>query len=145
MLRRSPNNMKSLHISQNIARSGCRPSNFRSSFTQSPQVFLPLHSNPASSTLLPNHLRSHTPDAQTISIYHASPQWPHAFNTQKTTNGGVTCFAFYGFNATSTNLSHHHTHCPLQAMLIFSLHCPSSVYLSLYMTWCTMHGAARDM
>ena len=36
-------NMKSLDMSMNITYSGCRPSNFMSSFTHSSQVFLPLH------------------------------------------------------------------------------------------------------
>ena len=47
-------NMKSLHKSLNIPHSGCRPSNFMSSFTftHSPQVFLSLHFTPANSTPL---------------------------------------------------------------------------------------------
>ena len=43
--------IESLHISLNIAHSGCRPNNFMSSFTFSSQVFLPLpkHFIPATS------------------------------------------------------------------------------------------------
>ena len=49
--------MKSIHTSLNTAHPGCNPSNFMSSFTHSPQVFLPLptaptHLTPATTTFL---------------------------------------------------------------------------------------------
>ena len=54
--------MKSLHISLNIAHSGCKPSTFMSSSTHSPQVFLllPLYLTPATSTFLQANTQSST-------------------------------------------------------------------------------------
>ena len=63
-------NIKSLHISMNIACSDYRPSNFLSSFTHLSQVFLllPLHFTPVTSTLS---------QANTQSCAFLSPNYPN--------------------------------------------------------------------
>ena len=77
-------NLKTLHTSKKIAQSGFRPSNFMSSLTHSPQVILScpklhLHHLHFSASQYPMAiLHSYAPDAQTISIWHASPHQQHS-------------------------------------------------------------------
>ena len=101
--------MKSLHISINIAHSGCKPSNFMSLFTQSLQVFLPY---PYTSSLPPPHFyisstlsHSCAPDAQTTSNCHASPHPPHSEYPRDCTNPHFSSCP----SRHSTHPSHHHT------------------------------------
>ena len=75
--------MKTLHISLNTAHSGCKPSSSISSFTHCLQVFLPLPLLffPTTSTFLQANTQSSpllVPNAQTISLYHASPPQPRS-------------------------------------------------------------------
>ena len=70
----------------------------------------------------PNHLHSYVPNAQTISICHASPPQPRSEHPKNCTR-----LHFLSFRDTP-----HHTLCSHQAMQIFSLHCPCLSPVCIY-------------
>ena len=76
--------MKPLHISLNIAHSGCKPSAFISSFTHSYQVFLPLpaHLTPATTTFL-------QADTQSSSLLRST--CPNHLNLARLTTSSTLC------------------------------------------------------
>ena len=81
----------------NAAHSGCKPCSSMSSFTHSLQVFLCLPllfcpPPPHFFKLTPNHLHSFVRNAQTISIYHASPPQPHSAHPKDCAYKTSLCF-----------------------------------------------------
>ena len=116
--------MKSLHISLNIAQSGCKPSTFIS-FTHSLQVFLflPLHLTPVISTFL---------QADTLSFTLICSRCPNHLNLPCLTTSATLCTpkrlqihtALSVLQRHSAHPSHHHPLHPLQTTQIFFLHHP---------------------